>query len=884
MPNSQIDVLLKIQSDIQGIQKAQKATTDLKSSLKDTSDFSSKVGQGLLQGLGIAGGLGVANAIASTVNAMKNFVAGGVAFNATVEQQTVAFRTLLGSVDQAEERIGQLVNFAAFTPFELPEIIQANKVLEVLSDGMLSTEAGMRLVGDAASSVGRGFRETAMWMGRLAAGLESGTAVGESTLRLIELGLISGKTAKELQFLAKEAHSIDEVWAILNDTFSKSAGAMELQSRTFNGLTATMRDTFRVLSGEFTSDIFQGIADTMEAILVALGALPSATEVAANKIISEFDRINTAIKKSTSSNIITNINASDEAIASAEKQLGILRLVQKQQEEAKEKAITSGDGTLLGATRASAESLAISEKLFITLAQIKAYEDGIARAKLTQKLANTETARRERVKNALVIAAAKREADLVKTSTEQYDDAIRSEHLIFKQRDTKLAQLRKANQTQEERVQYLKDELQVLKDLDAQKVKEVSRFRDPEKGDKVLEVFRAKQVVDRVNIELELKQLAEQRAKDEKTAAKEQVNLTASIIERKIDQIRYEKDLAEKNGETATSREIIRDLVVQEKAELQKLIDLWTVYGSTVDDPTAIEAAQKRIQGYSQEQNTVGVSAEDPTRVQQSINEFNDLGDATQHFQDYYGAAAAALMDYQTQVGTVADQIHDNIMSIQESFTGGLQESIEGLIKGTMDWQGALENVGLEVANSIVSSFAKMLAQWITTQITMATLSKVFGATAVGAAGIQASALAAAWAPAAVAASIATLGGAAEAGGAAFTIAQISGTATSTALAKGSGAGGFFAEGGYTGDGSKFDVKGLVHAGEFVMPADAVRKAGGPAGFQAQVDSIRSGNTGTAGVNMIVVDSRKSAERYFESSEGEAKIVDIMELNKGRLI
>jgi hypothetical protein len=252
-------------------------------------------------------------------------------------------------------------------------------------------------------------------------------------------------------------------------------------------------------------------------------------------------------------------------------------------------------------------------------------------------------------------------------------------------------------------------------------------------------------------------------------------------------------------------------------------------------------------------------------------------------------------MDYKTQVGTVADQIHESIMGIQESFSGGLQESIEGLIKGTMDWQGALENVGDEVANSIVSSFAKMLANWITTQaamlaqwiatqLTMATLSKVFGASAVGAAGIQAGALAAAWAPAAVSASIATLGGAAATGGAAFTAAQFSGTATSTALSAGSGAGGLFAEGGYTGDGSKFDVKGLVHAGEFVMPADAVRKAGGPAGFQAQVDSIRSGNTGTAGVNMIVVDSRKSAERYFESSEGEAKIIDIMELNKGRLI
>ena len=45
--------------------------------------------------------------------------------------------------------------------------------------------------------------------------------------------------------------------------------------------------------------------------------------------------------------------------------------------------------------------------------------------------------------------------------------------------------------------------------------------------------------------------------------------------------------------------------------------------------------------------------------------------------------------------------------------------------------------------------------------------------------------------------------------------------------------GGLFSEGGYTGDGGKYQPAGVVHKGEYVMDADTVRKAGGPAAMEA---------------------------------------------------
>ena len=86
-----------------------------------------------------------------------------------------------------------------------------------------------------------------------------------------------------------------------------------------------------------------------------------------------------------------------------------------------------------------------------------------------------------------------------------------------------------------------------------------------------------------------------------------------------------------------------------------------------------------------------------------------------------------------------------------------------------------------------------------------------------------------------------------------------------------------FAEGGFTGSGGRFEVAGLVHRGEFVVPAPAVQALGLPF-----LESLRTGaasrlpaaNSG-APLNVIVVDRRARAQELLDSSEGRAKIVEI---------
>ena len=112
----------------------------------------------------------------------------------SVESITSQFKTLLGSQDAAVKRMAELQKFAASTPFEVNDISKASKQLEVAGGSLLSTGEGLRMVGDAAALAGEPIGEIAVHIGRLFTALTSGTSAGESTNRLMELALISGKT------------------------------------------------------------------------------------------------------------------------------------------------------------------------------------------------------------------------------------------------------------------------------------------------------------------------------------------------------------------------------------------------------------------------------------------------------------------------------------------------------------------------------------------------------------------------------------------------------------------------------------------------------------------------------------------------------------------
>ncbi|MCP5525014.1 MAG: hypothetical protein H7A46_26115 [Verrucomicrobiales bacterium] len=254
-----------------------------------------------------------------------------------------------------------------------------------------------------------------------------------------------------------------------------------------------------------------------------------------------------------------------------------------------------------------------------------------------------------------------------------------------------------------------------------------------------------------------------------------------------------------------------------------------------------------------------------------------------------------AADDIARRIGTLAQQVARSFTDLVGSAIDGIAGSIEGLINRTMSWADALKNIGNTVVKSLIASFARMAAEFVMQQVIMRgamlvtsalmtalgvkrkaenTTQFVSGATAgVGQAGAQGG-----WVGILI--YLAVLGAA---------IAAVAGMA------------GAFAKGGLvTGPGGpKSDsVLARLSAGEYVLNADAVRHYGQPTleamnrriltvhEAQAAPQPVVPGMPPAApmpapeaarqALNLVLVDRRNQAREFLESSEGEARILDII--------
>lgn len=276
MSERNVEFIIRAREQLDGLKKTIDGLDDMQHELKQTQDESNRLG-GVLKSLGSGVMMGVGIAAAQSLARIPGMITGairaGVQWNATLETVQTGFETLLGSQEAAAKRVKELIDFTAKTPFAQSEVLEANRLLQALTGGALATEEGMRLVGDASSAAGRNLQETSMWVGRLYAGLQSGTPVGEATMRLLEMGLISGEQSRKLQELAKSARSGGEAMAVLKETFGASTGAMQKQSETLDGMMSTLKDTLAGLAGEASKPFFDALKASLRELLVAFGAI-----------------------------------------------------------------------------------------------------------------------------------------------------------------------------------------------------------------------------------------------------------------------------------------------------------------------------------------------------------------------------------------------------------------------------------------------------------------------------------------------------------------------------------------------------------------------------------------------------------------------------------
>lgn len=222
----------------------------------------------------------ITDALYAAGRAIANLASEMISSNAQFEQYTTQFGVLLGSVDAAEERMAELAEFGRTTPFDLPGVVEADRILqsfglhaEDIADrfGFAGDEI-RRIAGDVAAGTGTSFQEMATLIGRFASG-----ATGEAIMRMQELGIGTRLQMAELglefsksgQLLSPLPEAMEVVLQMMQDKFG---GMMEAQSATFEGMMSNLRDWIGQTIRAIGQPIFERLREKLGDLLVFLGS------------------------------------------------------------------------------------------------------------------------------------------------------------------------------------------------------------------------------------------------------------------------------------------------------------------------------------------------------------------------------------------------------------------------------------------------------------------------------------------------------------------------------------------------------------------------------------------------------------------------------------
>lgn len=259
----------------QAAQSVRSSLEDIGRKIEETKRTTGSLGTTLQSLSGIAVGIGVGLTAALTAPII-GVGTGALKASAQIETLQAAFVPLLGGAAAAKAKIQELQVFANTTPFEMPEVAQASRVLQVLTNGALAGGDALRMIGDVASSVNQPFSDVAMWVGRLYSGLQAGAPVGEATMRLIEMGAITNETKLKIEAMQKAGLKGNEVWALAAKDFAQFGGGMATQAQTMAGKWSTLQDSIRTSLariGDALAPTAKTILDVLTKVADAVGGL-----------------------------------------------------------------------------------------------------------------------------------------------------------------------------------------------------------------------------------------------------------------------------------------------------------------------------------------------------------------------------------------------------------------------------------------------------------------------------------------------------------------------------------------------------------------------------------------------------------------------------------
>ncbi|MDQ0414238.1 tape measure protein [Mesobacillus stamsii] len=203
----------------------------------------------------------------------------GFSYNAMAEQSGVAWKTLLGSQEEAKKMLQDISNFTKATPFETEDVDMMAKYMHNAGlEGQALFDSLMK-VSDVASAFSIPASEAKEMTRQMSQVRQAGVAYTEDLNILQDRGVPiykaiaeqQGIMVKDVKKMASEGKLSSEIYVAAFDSIAKGVtGASEEQSKTFNGMLSTLKDNLSMISGELMSGAFDKMKGALDAVMPVL--------------------------------------------------------------------------------------------------------------------------------------------------------------------------------------------------------------------------------------------------------------------------------------------------------------------------------------------------------------------------------------------------------------------------------------------------------------------------------------------------------------------------------------------------------------------------------------------------------------------------------------
>jgi len=189
-----------------------------------------------------------------------------------LETQFIAFT---GSAEGAADQVERIAEFSGQTPFQLDELVTANRTLLAFGQGTEESIETLRQLGEVSAGTGADLNELALIFGQVEA---AGKLTGERFLQFAERGInLAPILAEQLgvaesqiaQLRAEGKITADDVaraFESMTTNGGKFEGSLKRLSETFSGATSTLQDNLSLLAADLGKQLLPALTQiTIEA-------------------------------------------------------------------------------------------------------------------------------------------------------------------------------------------------------------------------------------------------------------------------------------------------------------------------------------------------------------------------------------------------------------------------------------------------------------------------------------------------------------------------------------------------------------------------------------------------------------------------------------------